>query len=76
MVLLDEIDKADPDVPNDLLVSLGSQRFRVEDLAREVSASNRLLVFITSNNERFTSRSLSTAMCHSQLWERPNRSGL
>jgi len=47
-----EIDKADPDVPNDLLVSLGSQRFRVEDLGREVTATNRLLVFITSNNER------------------------
>jgi MoxR-like ATPase len=52
VVLIDEIDKADPDVPNDLLVSLGSQRFRVEDLGREVTASNRLLVFITSNNER------------------------
>src|SRR5215469_2387146 len=52
VVLMDEIDKADPDVPNDLLVSLGSQRFRVEDLGREVSVANRILVFITSNNER------------------------
>ena len=52
VVLIDEIDKADPDVPNDLLVSLGSQRFRVEDLGRDVTATNRLLVFITSNNER------------------------
>jgi MoxR-like ATPase len=52
VVLIDEIDKADPDVPNDLLVSLGSQRFRVEDLGREITATNRLLVFITSNNER------------------------
>jgi MoxR-like ATPase len=52
VVLIDEIDKADPDVPNDLLVSLGSQRFRVEDLGREVTVQSRVLMFITSNNER------------------------
>ncbi|HEV8384054.1 MAG TPA: MoxR family ATPase [Candidatus Acidoferrales bacterium] len=52
VVLIDEIDKADPDVPNDLLVSLGSQRFRVDELGRDVVAERRLLVFITSNNER------------------------
>jgi MoxR-like ATPase len=52
VTLIDEIDKADPDVPNDLLVSLGSQRFRVEDLGREVTVQSRVLVFITSNNER------------------------
>jgi len=52
VVLIDEIDKADPDVPNDLLVSLGSQQFRVEDLGREVTVQSRVLVFITSNNER------------------------
>ena len=52
VVLLDEVDKADPDVPNDLLVSLGSQRFQVDELGRDVTAANRILVFITSNNER------------------------
>jgi len=52
VVLIDEIDKADPDVPNDLLVSLGSQRFRVDELGRDIVAARRLLVFITSNNER------------------------
>lgn len=53
VVLIDEIDKADPDVPNDLLVTLGSQRFRVDEMAgTEVTAGNRVLVFITSNNER------------------------
>src|SRR5262245_38875563 len=52
VVLIDEIDKADPDVPNDLLVSLGSQMFRVYELGRELRAVNRVLVFITSNNER------------------------
>ena len=39
----DEIDKADPDVPDDLLISLGSQRFRVEDLGREVTVQSRVL---------------------------------
>jgi MoxR-like ATPase len=52
VVLIDEVDKADPDVPNDLLVSLGSARFRVDELGREVTTANRVLVFITSNNER------------------------
>ena len=52
VVLLDEIDKADPDVPNDLLVALGSQRFKVDDLGREVKSAKTPLVFITSNNER------------------------
>jgi MoxR-like ATPase len=52
VLLIDEIDKADPDVPNDLLVSLGSQRFRVDELGRDVAAERRILVFITSNNER------------------------
>jgi MoxR-like ATPase len=52
VVLIDEIDKADPDVPNDLLVSLGSLRFRVDELGRDISSERRLLVFITSNNER------------------------
>lgn len=52
VVLIDEIDKADPDVPNDLLVSLGSQLFRVDELGREIAAAHRVLVFITSNNER------------------------
>jgi MoxR-like ATPase len=52
VVLIDEVDKADPDVPNDLLVALGSQRFRVDELGRDVVAERRLLAFITSNNER------------------------
>jgi MoxR-like ATPase len=52
VVLLDEIDKADPDVPNDLLVALGSQRFRVEETGHEVKSEMTPLVIITSNNER------------------------
>jgi MoxR-like ATPase len=66
VVLIDEVDKADPDVPNDLLVSLGSQRFRVDELGREVTAANRVLVFITSNNERSLPPAFLEALCDSQ----------
>jgi MoxR-like ATPase len=54
VVLLDEIDKADPDVPNNLLVALGSLKFTVEETLEEVKTTkNRApLVFITTNDER------------------------
>jgi MoxR-like ATPase len=52
VVLLDEIDKADPDVPNDLLVVIGSQRFIVTETEHEVKSRLTPLVIITSNNER------------------------
>jgi MoxR-like ATPase len=51
VVLIDEIDKADPDVPNDLLVPLGSYEFRVEDGPR-VIATYPPLVVVTTNEER------------------------
>ena len=54
VVLLDEIDKADPDVPNDLLEPLGSFKFRVleGELDLPVVASQAPLVVITTNDER------------------------
>lgn len=59
VVLLDEIDKADPDLPNDLLVPLGSLEFDVEDIEgkpvaapKEDDPKRRLLVVITTNEER------------------------
>jgi MoxR-like ATPase len=52
VVLLDEIDKADPDVPNDLLVAIGSQCFRVNETGHEVKSELTPLLIITSNNER------------------------
>ncbi len=52
VVLLDEIDKADPDVPNNLLVPLGSLEFRVPDIDARVKADHPPLLFITTNNER------------------------
>jgi MoxR-like ATPase len=54
VVLIDEIDKADPDVPNNLLESLGSLQFTVVETGREVRADRKKapLVIITTNDER------------------------
>jgi MoxR-like ATPase len=52
VVLLDEIDKADPDVPNNLLVPLGSLRFTIPETGTEVIAKEAPLVVITTNDER------------------------
>ncbi len=66
VVLIDEIDKADPDVPNDLLEVMGMNRFRVEEADHEVESQlaaspgdfdpanryGRLLIVITTNEER------------------------
>jgi len=55
VVLIDEIDKADPDLPNNLLVTFGSLQFTVPDLKNikvEARKENAPLVFITSNDER------------------------
>ena len=54
VVLLDEIDKADPDVPNNLLVPLGSLEFEVEELRRsiDVAQEHTPLVILTTNEER------------------------
>jgi MoxR-like ATPase len=52
VVLLDEIDKADPDTPNNLLVPLGSLEFTVTDVNAKITAKEPPLVIITSNDER------------------------
>ena len=54
VVLLDEIDKADPDVPNNLLVPLGSHEFQVAETGEivRVAHADPPLVLITSNDER------------------------
>lgn len=61
VVLIDELDKADPDVPNALLVPLGSSRFVVSDagdveVLRQRRAADEslgdLLVVLTTNDER------------------------
>jgi MoxR-like ATPase len=54
VVLLDEIDKAEPDVPNDLLVPLDVGHFEVVELdsAIEVTAQDKRLLILTTNGER------------------------
>jgi len=54
VVLLDEIDKADPDVPNNLLVPLGSFHFLIDESGRTVTLDpkNQPLIIITTNGER------------------------
>ncbi|HEX3105240.1 MAG TPA: MoxR family ATPase [Terriglobales bacterium] len=54
VILIDEIDKADPDVPNNLLVALGSLQFEVEETGQliKAQAGQAPLVFITTNEER------------------------
>lgn len=53
VVLIDEIDKADIDFPNDLLLELDEQRFVIDELDRqEVAAKQTPMVFITSNDEK------------------------
>ena len=52
VVLLDEIDKAEPDVPNNLLVPLGALTFLVEETGQRVRAEEPPLVFLTTNDER------------------------
>ena len=52
VLLIDEIDKADIEFPNDLLLELDAMRFRIDETGREVVAKERPIVVITSNNEK------------------------
>jgi MoxR-like ATPase len=52
ILLIDEIDKADIEFPNDLLQELDRMEFYVYELDRTVRAVQRPVVVITSNNEK------------------------
>ncbi len=52
VVLIDEIDKADPEFPNDLLHELDAMEFHVVETDRRVKARERPIVVITSNAEK------------------------
>jgi len=52
VLLIDEIDKADIEFPNDLLLELDAMRFRIDETGREIAAVERPVVVITSNNEK------------------------
>ena len=52
VLLIDEIDKADIEFPNDLLQELDKMEFHVYETGQLIKAKNRPIVIITSNNEK------------------------
>lgn len=52
VVLIDEIDKADLEFPNDLLHELDAMEFTISETGATVAARQRPIVIITSNNEK------------------------
>lgn len=52
ILLIDEIDKADIEFPNDLLLELDRMEFFVYETGEQVKAEQRPIVMITSNNEK------------------------
>ena len=52
ILLIDEIDKADIEFPNDLLHELDKMSFHVYETGETVTAKNRPIIIITSNNEK------------------------
>ena len=52
VLLIDEIDKADIEFPNDLLQELDRMRFDVYETQETIAAQERPIVVITSNNEK------------------------
>ena len=52
VLLIDEVDKADLEFPNDLLHELDRMRFVVGETGDEIVAKERPVVIITSNNEK------------------------
>ena len=52
VLLIDEIDKADIEFPNDLLLELDKMEFYVYETGETIKAVNRPIVIITSNNEK------------------------
>ena len=52
VLLIDEIDKADIEFPNDLLLELDRMEFHVYETGETIKAVQRPIVIITSNNEK------------------------
>ncbi|MBS2032406.1 MAG: MoxR family ATPase [Deltaproteobacteria bacterium] len=52
VLLIDEVDKADVEFPNDLLHELDAMRFTIGETGEEIVARERPFVVITSNNEK------------------------
>ena len=52
VLLIDEIDKADLEFPNDLLREIDEMRFTILETGEEIVAKERPVVLVTSNNEK------------------------
>jgi len=52
VLLIDEVDKADIEFPNDLLVELDKMEFFVYETGETIKAIHRPIIIITSNNEK------------------------
>ena len=52
VLLIDEVDKADIEFPNDLLQELDRMEFHVYEMGETIRAAQRPVVIITSNNEK------------------------
>jgi MoxR-like ATPase len=52
VLLIDEVDKADLEFPNDLLRELDEMRFSIIETNEEIAATERPVVLVTSNNEK------------------------
>ena len=52
VLLIDEVDKADIEFPNDLLLELDKMEFYVYETKKNIVAKKRPIVIITSNNEK------------------------
>jgi MoxR-like ATPase len=52
VLLIDEIDKADIEFPNDLLLELDRMEFHVYETRQTIRAKQRPIILITSNNEK------------------------
>jgi MoxR-like ATPase len=75
VVLIDEIDKADIDFPNDLLLELDERRFVIDEVAGQgIRAKEPPIVFITSNDEKdLPDAFLRRCLFHYVRFPEPNR---
>ncbi|MGZ5904291.1 MAG: AAA family ATPase, partial [Reyranella sp.] len=65
VLLIDEIDKADIEFPNDLLLELDRMEFYVYETSETIRARRRPIVVITSNNEKeLPDAFLRRCVCH------------
>lgn len=62
VLLIDEVDKADIEFPNDLLTELDKMEFFVYETGETIKAKHRPIVIITSNNEKRASRCIFTSL--------------